>query len=52
MNTVTIKIKDGILKVASIPDDTRVVLADVDAGMETTYKKEENGRVWKKRRRI
>ena len=52
MQTVTIRIADGILKVAHIPVDTRVVLEYADTGAKTTYKKEENGRMWKKHGRI
>jgi len=52
VETVTIRLANGILKVASIPNDTRVVLEYMDTGAKTTYKKEENGRMWKKHGRI
>ena len=52
MQTVIIRLANGILKVAELPNDTRVVLEDVDAGTKTTYKKEKNGSMWKKHSRI
>ena len=52
METVTIRLADGILKVADIPVDTRVVLEYMDTGAKTTYKRDENGCMWKKHSRI
>lgn len=52
MQTVTIRLTDGILKVVDIPVDTKVVLEDTNAGIKTTYKKEENGRMWKEHGKI
>ncbi len=53
MNTVIIKLANGIMKVAELPDDTQVVLEDLDTDTRTTYKREANGGIiWKKRSKI
>ena len=52
MNTVIVQLEGGILKVKKIPEDTRVVLKDLDTGGKTTYKREGGGAIFKKRSRI
>jgi len=51
LETVIIELRDGILKVVDIPENTQVIFRDPDAGVQTSYKKEPNGDIiWKKRR--
>jgi hypothetical protein len=52
MRTVTIRIKDGILKVTSMDNDTRFVMEDVDANTKIIYKKDHSGDMWKREEKI
>ncbi len=52
MQTVTIRIKDGILKVMGMDNDTQFVMEDVDACARTIYKKDHKGDMWKREEKI
>jgi hypothetical protein len=52
VQTVTIRIKDGILKVSDMDNNTQFVMEDVDASTKTIYKKDHKGDMWKREEKI